>query len=238
MRELIAASTTRTLSVVGAGEYPVPPPPVRAALTVLTLQSPDEDQPGDADALREVCAEWLPLVTQSVVFSNSFTDERRRTLLFEFVRRGIPSRIRRRIKEERESAQQAVEGDGASMEDRSAYWHARVAQYRGHFGLPWGEVMRESFFAFVVQLGQLRRLEARQKRRTAEAGMIAQSGDEDAYESVIERAQFPGVESDEDEMEVEKEYSTPEEKEKWVQKKLAKVHRIKQRNDHRSQNDV
>jgi len=235
MRELIAASTERTLNVVGAGEYPVPPPPLGAALTVLTMHSQDEDEPGDAEALREVCADWLPLVTQSVVFSGSFSEERRRQVLFAFVRQGIPQRLRRRIREERESAEEAVRQREA--ENRSAYWHARVAQYRSHFGLTWQQVMEESFYSFVVQLAELRRLEARQKRRAAEAGMIAQSGDKDAYQATVDRSTFPGHD-DEEQQEVEKEYETPEEKEKWVQKKLAKVHEIKQRTSHRGQNDV
>lgn len=240
MRELVAASTTRTLAVVGFGEYTVPPPPVRAALIVLSLGDPEDDTEGDAEALAEVCADWLPLDTYSVLFSDAFTPKRRRKVLETFLRKGIPERIKDRLRKEREKAVPDDTDAENTEAQRSAYWQARIAQYRSHFGLTWSEVMAEPFFSFIAQLGELHLVESREKRRMADAGIVAFGGDEEGYESMVQASRFPGHdEMDADDVPEGMEWTKDaQEKKKYVQEKLAKVAAIKNRQDHRGPNDL
>ncbi len=231
MRELVAATTERDLFVDGVGTFRVPVPTVRVGLTVLRAK---EDEPSDEEAFREVCADWLPLPTYSVLFSRRFTDSKRLDVIRSFVVGGMAERLQARLREERK---EAAEGEGApNTPSGPAYWQARLAQYRAHFGLRFEDVMQEPFPAFVAQLGQLSRLEAREQRRMAEGAMMGRVGDEDVYESLTKRARFPGLD-EEDEPDVEPEWEGEQEKKKWLQKKMRKVADLKQAG-HRGQNDL
>jgi len=235
MRELVAATTDRSLTVEGVGTFRVPPPSVRAGLTVLSVEEGEE---ADTEALRKVCADWLPLRTQSAVFSDLFTGGRRVQVLRGLVTGSLPHRLQRRIVDRTSGdADSSEESGGESVGD--VYWQARIAQYRGHFGLSFEEVMAEPFAAFVGQLEQLSLLEAREQRRIAEGGMVAQAGDEEVYDSVRDRSTFPGQGADEDDEtpEVETEWDSENEKKKWMQQKMRKAKEIKA-GGHRGQNDL
>jgi len=234
MRELVAATTDRSLTVEGVGTFRVPPPSVRAGITVLSVEGGEE---ADTEALRQVCAQWLPLRTHSALFSDLFTAGRRLKLLRALVTGALPQRVQEHIiektggddEEEPASDKQAL-GD--------AYWQARIAQYRTHFGLTFDEVMAEPFAAFVGQLEQLALLEAREQRRIAEGGMLAQTGDEEAYDALRDSAQFPNQSSEDAESQrVETEWDTENEKKKWLQQKMRKAKEIKS-GGHRGQNDL
>jgi hypothetical protein len=234
MRELVAATTDRSLTVEGVGTFRVPPPSVRAGLTVLSVEEGEE---ADTEALRKVCADWLPLRTQSAVFSDLFTGGRRVQVLRGLVTGSLPRRLQRRIVERTGDADTSEGNGGESVGD--VYWQARIAQYRGHFGLTFEEVMAEPFAAFVGQLEQLSLLEAREQRRIAEGGMIAQAGDEEAYDALRSRSELPGVDDEDPDggPDVETEWDSENEKKKWLQKKMRKAKEIKA-GGHRGQNDL
>jgi hypothetical protein len=229
MRELVAATTDRSLSVEGVGTFRVPPPSVRAGVTVLSVESAEE---GDTEALRQVCADWLPLRTYSALFSELFTAGRRLKVLRALVTGGLPQRLQKRMLEE-------SEGGEAGEAVGDAYWQARIAQYRAHFGLSYWQVLSEPWAAFIGQLEQLSMLEARKQRRMAEGGMVAQTGDEEAYEALRARSEFPGgaSEGSEDTPGVETEWEDETEKKKWLQRKMRKAKEIKS-GGHRGQNDL
>lgn len=237
MRELVAATTDRTLAVEGFGTFRVPPPSVRAAVTVLSVQAGGPQAEADREALCEVCAAWLPLRTYSVVFSNAFSDEKRLEVLRALLTGGLPVRIRKQIEEERQKAEAADEG--GRVASRAEYWQARVAQYRAAYSLTMEEVLAESFFAWVPQLRQLSRLEARMKKRHVDAGIVAQGGDEGAYEQIADDARWPGQASDgQPEVTPEWEKDEDDTKEKWLQRKMKKAAQIKRRSGHRGRNDL
>jgi len=244
MRELIAASTEKEIWVDGVGALRVPAPTVRVGLVVLCVQheedGDDEQDEGvlwDREVLREVCADWMPLRTYSIVFANIFTEKRRVELLRGLVSASMPKRLQDRLLEHKNAAEgsgdEAAPRPTRTPREREEYWQGRVAEYRKAFGLTFDEVMDEPFVALLGQLEPLSTLNAKEKRRTTEAFVIAQSGADDAYDRLIERSRWPGEGPDDDEEEADvpegMEWAKTEEgREKYLEEKLEKAQEVKE----------
>lgn len=179
MLDVLTAGAERTLVVPPLRPLRAPAPTVRAALAVY--EAAEEHREGDgldedtARALARICAEWLPMRSYSVLFSEAFSTGRRLQALQALVAIGTPDWV----------AEQS--GDGSSVD-----WHALIARYREAYGAGWAEVMDEPWHAFISQLRQTRRLQAREQVRFIRAYTSIRSQDGDSILQEIFEDAFLG----------------------------------------------
>jgi len=244
MSDLLRSQVDRRLEHVGDRTYSIPAPPTRAALAVESVHqrvARDEDKEEDHRLLRRVCSDWLPLRPFSILFSDAFTDKKRREVLRAFVWAGAPAPVQERF-EKRVDREQGEAESVRGETGRSGYWWRRIAEYRSQFGATFEEAMGVPWTVMLGHLVHLPMLRAREIKDAADAHVMVRSEDGDeAYEKVAERAAGPGANAGGSQEESDVKTAWEKEgisKEKWRHRKMMKAREIKQNSDFRGQNDL
>lgn len=183
MLGLLSAGTGRRLIIPPFQPMRVPAPPVRAALAVLQATAGTEASAEERQALRSACAEWLPTRAFSVLFSDAFSTERRLQVLEALVAAGMPEWLTGDPDETSPgtAARVAIETD----------WSSLIARYRATYSLTWEEVMGEPWHAFLAQLEDTGRMQAREQMRFIQAYTALRSEDGDSLLDDIAEAAAP-----------------------------------------------
>jgi len=235
MRELLAPEASRRIEIEGKGTYSVPVPTTRQALTVILVyqREAEGDLPEDDwQLLRETCAEWLPVVVYSVLFSNQFSAQKRRMVLLGCVWAGIPEEVQERFEDAGEA------GEEGAGESPKAAWRDQLLRYCSRLRTPWREALKVPFPSLVAQMTGLPMLRAQAKKDIADANILVRSEDgQDAYEDLAEQAR--GRPSEPEETPDTGAWSDdPEERKKWEARKMAELKEVKQNMKKRTPRDL
>jgi hypothetical protein len=235
MRDLLAPEASRRIEIKGRGTYSVPAPTTRQALTVILVYQREAggDVPDDDRALlRKTCAEWLPVVVYSVLFSNQFSAQKRRMVLLGCVWAGIPEEVQERFEDAGEA------GEEGAGESPKAAWRDQLLRYCRRLGTPWREALKVPFPSLVAQMTGLPMLRAQAKKDVADANILVRSEDgQGAYEDLAEKARG-GLSKPEETPDTGAWSDDPEERKKWEARKMAELKEVKQNMKKRTPRDL
>ena len=186
MRELLRSSTYSTIHVSGVGTFRLPPIPLRVALAIIGVATSDEPDREDMQMLRRTTSDWLPLTTQSMLWSKSISPTHRMAALVGILQARVPASA-----QTDEDAPQDGEAAPSPTERGETWWWGQVARYRHAYGGTMREVLNETWTVFLAQRRILDTIDAQEALRYAEgaiAGNPRAGGD--AIERLVNRSSF------------------------------------------------
>ena len=194
--DLLRATQDRDLILGGRRPIRVPPPTVRAALSIHAAAEASTEEDGgvqvpgrEAALTRKACREWLPMRAHSVLFGNAFSWGRRMQVLGALLQTSIPDRVQ----------QAATDSDG------EADFYGLISRYRSHFGASFEEVMAEPWPRFLADAQEILRHHAQEQMRFLRAYTAVRSEDGGEILEEIQKSARPPTAEDDTLSEEEKE---------------------------------